>query len=1068
MSAHDPSWDSTTPASSTGACAPDAAKRAGANGSAETRADQAFSVALWLLGERFGSSASAPRTPFAPADGILRSSRTCERFDAALGMCFDDAGGAPVSLTACFEPGDPAASRTRPANHEWSAYVRTPLDGYFAKVCRMLGPDQETRLVEELGGAIPENAGFAGASGFAFHGIKSSELEKNPGASMKMQQKCLLNGIGPHGELILRFRRIGDMAFRKGSDYHRHWCFKVGGKGYQRLAGEKWLYESRMSDSYFDVDVDRSHKGAEGQLVKRAAPERVADYLVCAPYVAASELVRGDAADGGAAAGTGSGRAAGAGAGGGAAAAIAAAGSAARPSAGAAAAGAPDAAARTLVEMFLLARVDGIHAAFSESERAALRALPWPDDPYDAAAAVCAALMRYTWSDGALSDAVRSVFLSDLRAEEQYLQHLRDWAMDITERDGASVRTDRLEDVYVTPPFTGANPIAWLADEHAGGTLLLQAGSGMGKSTLLRALAAACASARLSQLARLGGADAAEDPALRFAQALVGSAIKSQPDQRAVEGALGSRIPIVLSQTRRQELYLRLVGGDGMPPASFEEFAFEALPPLMQETLRCAAAPAAAQNGRQRDPQNAENPLAALVRKQGAALMVDSIDEIPRKYRAVYLRRLKEFAAEFGVARLMVASRPLPPDDAAALDGLLGAHAARAELAPFDQDRQRDLFRRISSRAARARDAGAGDADASFDRIRATAGFSEVMGNPFMLDAIARELSSRLPSQRRSASWLFARINDKFRKRALLEPHDRVALEHLAFDLTVGKPSLPSMEFIELFRRYRNDEASHQSGGAIALEFDEDEVADLIMSRLGIIDIRDGEVGFPYTAMKGYWAALWVSRCVERAQSEPKSALDIEGVDEATQAQLFERGAETGRRLAAKLLASCAAHAEGAVPDAGAGAGSDAGSGAGAGASGIREPGEGAANETASAESAPGEDAALLALMFTLDHAGSGAHVDYPAFDALAEKVYHDLLGACLFGSDGAAKAAERALRQAAAFAFGDALPGYERATAPYLRRLTAFSCGCSPESGARSRAFPHNQSPGSGGSVVK
>ena len=899
-----------------------------------------------------------------PADeGRLKSGSLYNRFDAALGPAFDD-GPEPVDLNLCYEVGGGQTSsahrKARPAVHPWDTYRTGPFDRYFAALAHYLDEPLRSALAAALGGAIPEAAGFGGMAGFPFHGIKDSALSAEPAYDLKkLSTDNLLSGIGPHGELVLRFRRVGDMTFETGTAYQRRWPFKWTGTKTRPHPNEAQLWKNKMKESYFDADLDDRCRGLYGQEVRRTKPDRLADYLVCAPFVAAWEYAEGPAE-----------------------------GRAENPSG-------------TLAHAFLNARQDGCHRAFSEDERALLAALPRPGDPYDAAAAIGAALIRFALGTESLPGAARAILGAGLASQSAYLESLRDWALEISERDGASSRTESLEEVYVAPPFAETHPVDWLLDEHAPRHLLLQAGSGMGKSTFLRALAAACASARADLLTRLMSGNAPRSAATAFAEALAasaegapcanGNAPASAPDTLAERMArLASYTPVLLSQTRDEGLYRRLTGADGLPPASFEEFAFAALPPLTQSIMRHAAC--AGKNG----ADASENPLSQLMQRADVLLMVDSIDEIPRRYRPLYLRRLKEFAERAGTARLLVASRPLPPDDTESLMSLLGADTAFSRLAPFDLARQEDLFSRVTSRGGA--DAYAGP---SFEQVSATAGLSGAMGNPFMLTAAALELKRHRDAAHRGAWWLFSQINDRFRKRATLNPHDRAALERLAFDLAVGNATLPAAEFIERFRRYRNDEASFQSGGTLVLELDEDEVCDLIMSRLGIIDVCVGEVGFPYAAMKGFWASLWVRRCVERAQGMPKSLMDIEGHDDEAQLASFERGAAAGAKLAHRLLCASAA-AEGGT-------------------------------ETA-------DDAALLALMFSLEYAGSRAHPDHPAFDLMEQEVYRNLLTACLLGEEGESRAAVRALRTAATFGFGHPLGGYEEHTGRYRPRLSAFA----------------------------
>lgn len=946
----------------------------------ETRSNIAFCIALWLAGERFSESSKAWH---AAADQgwstvAIKSSSLANDIDKALGPAFDDQGIA-VDLYVCF--GDDSYGMP-PANHPWETYRRTAFDDYFASLLSRLGRQTAATLLAKLGGSIPKNAGFNGMEGFPFHGIKNSFLlEPGEKASpIRNSANTMYSGIGPHGELIPQFRRVGDMKFIDILHYGDYWPFSVP-TGI--IPTEANLWDKKVKDSLLDADIDKECLGAKKQIVRRTQPARLMDYLVCIPYAVAWKLMNDSEplSDG-------------------------------------------ITTARELKRLFLHAYQDSDFAAFADDQRSSLELQPWPENAYQTAALIAATLVDFALGEDPLSNTLMRMLRKELSQQTVYLERLQDWASEITERDGASAKADRLQDVYVAPLFADENPVRWLLSPNAGHRLLLQARSGMGKSTFLRAVAAACASARLAWISLTLNGTIANEGAARFALALAQVADRdadrfeprgnsddageepASPDRTIADilsderlaqltgvAQLSSFTPIVLSQTRNEQLYQRLADTDAHPIRSFSDLAFEALSETMQDALRSAA-------DLQKDAD--VNPIDALVERGNVLLMVDSIDEIPRRYRALYLRRLREFANQKGIARLLVASRPLPPTDDAAMRSLLGRNSHRAQLAEFDLPRQEELFTRVTTR---------GGADAydgpAFASVRATAGFRGVMGNPFMLTAIALAFKRGRAADRRSVWGTFAEINKKFHKRTMLNKYDSNALEHLAFDLTVGSPTLPTAEFIERFRTYRNAEASFQSHGIVSLELDEDELMDLIMSRLGIIDIRDDEMGFPYAAVRGFWASLWVRHCVERAQELPQSMMDMTGMGKDEREDRFEKAGNAGFEQLKLLFGSCAPSAS---------------------------------DDAAEQSAARFGDAALLALLFTLDYAGTPSHPDYPAFDRVKEAAYRFLLSECVLGSAEGAHRAERALREASTFAFGRPLAGYEKEAEPYLKRLSAFS----------------------------
>lgn len=969
----------------------------------ESRGNIAFCVTLWLAGERFGKDSAAYDAALEQGWSTtpVRSSSLANDIDKALGPAFDDHGVA-VDLAVCFDNG--IEEDLPPAVHPWRTYRRTAFDDYFASLASRLDDEVSARLIDKLGGAIPKNSGFNGMEGFPFHGVKSSfinESGRRP-AVIRNSANTMFSGIGPDGELIPQFRRVGSMQFTDEGYYEGYWPFSVPAGSHPT---EQSLWDKKLKDSLLDADVDKEVRGGKGQIVHRTQPNRLMDYLVCLPYTVAWKLMNDHTPH--------------------------------LDSRGAAA---------LLKRMFLRAYQDSDFAAFGDAQRAALAGQPWPVSALDTAALIAASLVDFALGRSTLADSVTRTLRRELSRQTAYLESLQDWACEITERDGASVKADRLEDVYVAPLFSDANPVNWLFNQDAPSRLLLQAGSGMGKSTFLRATAAACASARLARISLALGGAVANEEAVRFSLAFARSANNDANRFELREGAsaavkgdgagddragrcdageggtsgiagilsdeelarmtglaqLSAYTPILLSQTRNEALYNRLFAGDGHAMA-FSDIAYEALPETMRSTLRDAAFSGGGEEG---------NPIDALVERGGVLLMVDSIDEIPRKYRALYLRRLREFANQEGIVRLLVASRPLPSADDAALRSMLGRGALRARLEEFDLPRQEELFARVTTR---------GGADAydgpSFSSVRATAGFRGVMGNPFMLTAIALAFKRGRASDRRSVWGTFSEINNKFRKRTTLNEYDSAALEHLAFDLTLGSPVLPSSEFIEKFRAYRNDEVRRQAYGADAIDIDEDDLVDLIMSRLGIIDIRDNEVGFPYAAVRGFWASLWIRRCVQRAQGSPLSMMDIDNVGATERALRFEQAGSTGADQMMRLLR--AVRPTECADDANGGSGTD-------GESSINEGRRG--------------DAALLAMLFTLEYAGTPAHPDYPAFDEMRGKAYTRLLNTCASGDKRAYRSAVRVLKEAAAFAFGEPLAGYVKEASPYLGRLTAFT----------------------------
>ena len=278
----------------------------------------------------------------------MKSGSLANDIDKALGPAFDDQGAA-VDLYPCFGDDD---SGLPAAVHPWSTYRRTAFDDYFASLVSRLDKHAAGALVTKLGGAIPKNSGFNGMEGFPFHGIKPSYVsEGETKTRARISANTMLSGIGPSGELIPQFRRVGSMRFTDIVHYGDYWPFAVGAGGHPTEMG---LWDKKLKDSLLDADVDNTHRGERKQLVHRTQPSRLMDYLVCLPYTAAWKLMndRTPLLDGAQA-------------------------------------------AAELKRMFLHAYQDSDFPAFTDAQRAALDRQPWPENAYEAAAIIAAALVGF-------------------------------------------------------------------------------------------------------------------------------------------------------------------------------------------------------------------------------------------------------------------------------------------------------------------------------------------------------------------------------------------------------------------------------------------------------------------------------------------------------------------------------------------------------------------------------------------------------------------------------------------------------------------------------------------------
>ena len=137
--------------------------------------------------------------------------------------------------------------------------------------------------------------------------------------------------------------------------------------------------------------------------------------------------------------------------------------------------------------------------------------------------------------------------------------------------------------------------------------------------------------------------------------------------------------------------------------------------------------------------------------------------------------------------------------------------------------------------------------------------------------------------------------------------------------------------------------------------------------------------------------------------------MDAQGKRQDEQNALFECGAETGVNLLRQLADASREHAA-------------------------------SANDAAMPTRF--DDAALLALLFCLDYAGTPRHTGFPAFDRMLTRAYDDLFLTCTRRPEDQAAKAQHVLEEAAVFAFGKPLAGFEIEAEPYLARLSVFPKG--------------------------
>lgn len=242
-----------------------------------------------------------------------------------------------------------------------------------------------------------------------------------------------------------------------------------------------------------------------------------------------------------------------------------------------------------------------------------------------------------------------------------------------------------------------ANPACVVAQAEGRVRLLVQAGSGMGKTTFAKGLAAGIAQMQLAGDATLINAIASHDH--------------------------------------------HAVGVD-----AFTELLFRQLPPMTFQDPFMAAA--------HDDEEAAFAFFKMLIASPRALVIVDSIDEVPLTVRDRYIACLDTLARAYGIQRLVITSRPLAAASESRLEDAVRGDVVR--LLPFDRSRQQELFENLVARYAPAsEDAETKRAGARelFARVSATPGFAAMLANPLVATALVRALigTRSLPDGKRSA-----------------------------------------------------------------------------------------------------------------------------------------------------------------------------------------------------------------------------------------------------------------------------------------------------------------------------
>ena len=511
---------------------------------------------------------------------------------------------------------------------------------------------------------------------------------------------------------------------------------------------------------------------------------------------------------------------------------------------------------------------------FTNSEQSRLAGIrAWPDTARGIAATATCAVVRLLLNDAhAAFDALFRHFdhvqPGGMRAiadrEYAYLEELAAWSDTFDMRDDPSGAAATYEDVYVSPTFERAvpkqrparfneaeeaNPACIVARARGRVRLLVQAGSGMGKTTFVKGLAAGIARAQTEGDITLLNAVASHDYHAAGIEEL---------------------IPVLITQPRaeRAGLGFDLLKRETPPTVeAFAELLFRQLPAATFQDPFMAAA--------NDDEDEALAFFKHLLSSPRALVIIDSIDEVPLAVRDQYIDCIKNLAHSYGIQRLIVTSRPLSTASEGALEEAVGDNVVR--LLPFDLPRQRELFEnlvRLYADDGERTDSDQGArtqllAENLFQRVASTPGFGAVLVNPLMTTALVRAL---MRVENPTCYQVLRTLTDLLPKLYKRDAYDDILLAHIAFDSACkGADSLGSVEeFKQIYESHRAKLRKAISYGTPVDELEDEELIDRMVTRRGILTMRDRELVFEHTIMYAFFAAQHVINALLQVDNQEK------------------------------------------------------------------------------------------------------------------------------------------------------------------------------------------------------
>lgn len=521
-------------------------------------------------------------------------------------------------------------------------------------------------------------------------------------------------------------------------------------------------------------------------------------------------------------------------------------------------------------------------ALFTPKERNELATIyAWPSTAQGLTAAVTCSIVRLLLGQEHTAGEALANHLAHIAGDnahamalqvQSYLEEVAAWSntLDIRGREG-----DRAtyEELYIPPAFhlqpntlqrcgrgfgkrevatsEEVNPASFLSQlatkRNRGGCarLLIQAGSGMGKTTYVKGLSAGIAQARINGDATI-------------------FTLLTQSEQSA---PLMEWTPVLIAQPEGDLAgtgFEALGRDEKLTADEFADFLYCQLPDTLKDPLLAATSD---------DDAEARKLFKKLLGSRDTLVIVDSIDEVPIAVRDRYIAQLAELVEVYQINRLVVTSRPLEGESEARLKRLVGGTVISIEA--FDLARQRKLFNRLvrafGSPAETSFEASGTSADIlSLDDIVQTPGFETITGNPLILTALVRALLQSNPDERVSAFGVLDTLVSLLPKIPEKGPfaYDGEVLERIAFELTCGMltdpaqkqagDGLPLSTFTRTFTSYLDEARPVATRAVSEANTTQADILDRLVTRRGVLAVRHGCILFEHPIIRALFAARHV------------------------------------------------------------------------------------------------------------------------------------------------------------------------------------------------------------------